>query len=54
MILFKGLIKPFKTETEYEDVENMLTPKQVLETIARIMPQDTMVCTDVGQKNLRY
>ncbi|MBQ2752975.1 MAG: biosynthetic-type acetolactate synthase large subunit, partial [Firmicutes bacterium] len=49
---WKEYVFSFKTETEYEDVENMLTPKQVLETIARIMPQDTMVCTDVGQHQM--
>ncbi len=49
---WKDYVFSFKTETEYEDIENVLTPKQVLETIARVMPQDTMVCTDVGQHQM--
>lgn len=49
---WKDYVFSFKTETEYEEGGNVLTPKQVLETIARIMPQDTIVSTDVGQHQM--
>lgn len=42
------------TETIYdEDNRNgTLTPKQILSSIARMLPQDTMVATDVGQHQM--
>ena len=42
----------FKTETEYDEATNHLTPQQVLSSIARICPQDTIVSTDVGQHQM--
>ena len=42
------------TETIYdeENRNDTLTPKQILSTIARMLPQDTMVATDVGQHQM--
>ena len=42
----------FKTETEYDEATDHLTPQQVLSSIARICPQDTIVSTDVGQHQM--
>ena len=42
----------FKTETEYDEATDHLTPQQVLSSIARICPQDTIVATDVGQHQM--
>ena len=40
------------TETVYDDCPDTLTPKQVLSTLARILPQHTIVSTDVGQHQM--
>ncbi len=40
------------TETVYEEGGDTLTPKQVLSTISRLMPRDTVVATDVGQHQM--
>ena len=42
------------TETIYdeENRNDTLTPKQILSSIARMLPQDTMVATDVGQHQM--
>ncbi len=42
----------FKTETEYDEATDHLTPQQVLSSIAKICPQDTIVATDVGQHQM--
>ena len=42
----------FPVETIYDDVEGKMTPKQVLSCIARMMPEDTIVSTDVGQHQM--
>ena len=42
----------FKTETEYDEASDHLTPQQVLTAIAKILPQDTIVATDVGQHQM--
>ena len=39
-------------ETVYEEGGETLTPKQVLSTIAELMPEDTIVSTDVGQHQM--
>ncbi|MCQ2770304.1 MAG: biosynthetic-type acetolactate synthase large subunit [Clostridia bacterium] len=49
---WKKYVFSFKTETEYDDIKDKLTPKQILNTIARIAPQDTIVSTDVGQHQM--
>ena len=40
------------TETVYADGGDTLNPKQVCETIARLVPEDTIVATDVGQHQM--
>ena len=50
---WKKYVFSFKRETEYEDtLEGTLTPKQILSAAAEILPQDTMVTTDVGQHQM--
>lgn len=49
---WKKYVFSFKTVTEYEQAVDRLTPSQVLDTIAHICPQDTMVATDVGQHQM--
>ena len=49
---FKKYVLSFKTETEYDHVENRLTPSQVLGTVARLCPQDSIISTDVGQHQM--
>ena len=49
---WKDYVFSFKTETEYDEGGNTLTPKQISDVIARLCPQDTMVATDVGQHQM--
>ncbi len=49
---WKEYVFSFKTETEYDEGSNSLTPKQISDVIARLCPQDTMVATDVGQHQM--
>lgn len=49
---WKEYVFSFPTETAYEENSMTLTPKQILDTIARICPQDTIVATDVGQHQM--
>jgi len=49
---WKEYVFSYPTETEYDEVEHRLTPSQILNTIARILPQDTIVSTDVGQHQM--
>ena len=49
---WKDYVFSFATETEYDENKDKLTPKQVLRTIAEMMPQDTIVSTDVGQHQM--
>ena len=49
---WKDYVFSYKTETEYDEVEDRLTPSQILSAIARILPQDTIVATDVGQHQM--
>ncbi len=48
---WKDHILPLREPSVVEDSE-ALTPKQVLETIRRLAPQDTIVATDVGQHQM--
>ena len=48
---WKESILSLKRETVVEDTEH-LTPKQVLETIRRLAPQNTIISTDVGQHQM--
>ena len=50
---WKKYVFSFKTETEYDDAPpETLTPKQVFELIAELVPEDTVVSTDVGQHQM--
>ena len=49
---WKKYVFSFATETEYDEGGNSLTPKQILSSIAKIAPQDTIVSTDVGQHQM--
>ncbi len=50
---WKKYVFSFKRETEYDEPKNgNLTPMQILSAAAEILPQDTMVTTDVGQHQM--
>ncbi len=49
---WKRYVFSFPTETEYDIYDNSLTPKQILSAIAEMLPQDTIVSTDVGQHQM--
>ena len=50
---WKNYVFSFRRETEYDDPQDgNLTPKQILSSAAEILPQDTMVTTDVGQHQM--
>ena len=50
---WKNYVFSFRRETEYDDpVNGTLTPKQILSAAAEILPQDTIVTTDVGQHQM--
>ena len=49
---WKEYVFSFKTETEYDEADDHMTPGQILTSIARILPQDTIVATDVGQHQM--
>jgi acetolactate synthase-1/2/3 large subunit len=46
---WKKFVFSFKTETEYDEGGEKLTPKQISTAVAKVMPEDTIVATDVGQ-----
>ena len=48
---WKKYVFSFPTETQYDD-SHIMTPKQILSTIARVCPEDTIVATDVGQHQM--
>ncbi|MBR1671816.1 MAG: biosynthetic-type acetolactate synthase large subunit [Fretibacterium sp.] len=50
---WKDYVFSFKTETEYDDpATDTLTPKQLLSAAAAILPEETLVTTDVGQHQM--
>ena len=49
---WKKYVFSYKTETEYDEDANTLTPKQILSSIAKLLPEDTVVSTDVGQHQM--
>lgn len=49
---WKQEVFSFRTETVYDANSETLSPKQILNCIAEIMPQDTIVATDVGQHQM--
>ncbi len=49
---WKEYVFSFPRETEYEETGDVLTPKQICDTIARVAPWDSIVATDVGQHQI--
>ncbi|MBE6555571.1 MAG: biosynthetic-type acetolactate synthase large subunit [Ruminococcaceae bacterium] len=49
---WKKYVFSYKTETEYDEGGDTLTPKQILSSIAKLLPQNTVVATDVGQHQM--
>ena len=49
---WKQNIFTYPTEVEYDDIKGKLTPKEVLNTISNLVPEDTIVATDVGQHQM--
>ena len=49
---WKEYVFSFPTETQYDECDNSLTPKQILSAIAELCPDDTIVSTDVGQHQM--
>ena len=49
---WKDFVFSYPTEVSYDEVPGILTPDQVLEAIAKRLPDDTMVATDVGQHQM--
>ena len=49
---WKDYVFSFKTVTEYDEADDRLTPSQVLDAIARIVPRDAVFTTDVGQHQM--
>ena len=49
---WKQQVFELPTETVYEEGGETLTPKQILSTISRLAPKDTVVATDVGQHQM--
>ena len=49
---WKKYVFSFRTETVYDDSEDTLTPKQILSAIAKLLPENTVVATDVGQHQM--
>lgn len=49
---WKEYVFSYPTETVYEEGGNTLTPKQLCSSIAKLMPDDTIVATDVGQHQM--
>ena len=49
---WKDYVFSFPTEAQYTESGHSLTPKQVCDTIARTVPWDTIVATDVGQHQI--
>lgn len=49
---WKDYVFAYKTVTEYDAVDDRLTPSQILDAIARIAPKDAVYATDVGQHQM--
>lgn len=49
---WKKEVFSYRTETVYDANSEALNPKQILNCIAEILPQDTIVATDVGQHQM--
>ena len=48
---WKKYVFSFPTETQYDD-SHVMSPKQILSTVSRLCPEDTIVSTDVGQHQM--
>ena len=49
---WKKFVFSHPTETVYEDGGDTLNPKQLCSTIAKLLPDDTILATDVGQHQM--
>ena len=49
---WKKYVFSFPTETKYDENGPVMTPKQILDTIAKVCPEDSIVATDVGQHQM--
>ena len=49
---WKRYVFSFPRETEYDASTSALTPKEILSTISDMMPEDTIVATDVGEHQM--
>lgn len=49
---WKEYVFSFPTETKYEEDGETLTPKQISEVASEVLPEDTIVATDVGQHQM--
>ena len=49
---WKKYVFSFPTETEYDENPNAMTPKEILSTIGDMVPEDTIVATDVGEHQM--
>ena len=49
---WKDYVFSFPTETEYDESTGAMTPKQILQTIGDMVPDDTIVATDVGEHQM--
>ena len=49
---WKSYVFSFPTETRYDETPGILSPKQILHTIAQTCPDDSIVATDVGQHQM--
>ncbi|MBE6620100.1 MAG: biosynthetic-type acetolactate synthase large subunit [Ruminococcaceae bacterium] len=49
---WKRYVFAFPTETLYEEGGESLSPRQILNTIQKMVPEDTIVATDVGQHQM--
>ena len=49
---WKEYVFSFKTQTEYDEAGDHITPSQVLDAIARIVPKNAIFATDVGQHQM--
>ena len=49
---WKEYVFSFKTQTEYDEAADRMTPSQVLDAIARIAPKNAIFTTDVGQHQM--
>ena len=48
---WKKYVFSFPAETQYDD-SHVMSPKQILSTVSRLCPEDTIVSTDVGQHQM--